>query len=400
MDPMVIVGAGECGTRAAFALRENGWPGGIVLIGEESGLPYERPPLSKPGGAGVVRRDICDAAALVAHGIEFRAATRVESLDRTQRTLQLRGGESLCYGRLLLATGARPRALDCPGGETALPFRTHEDARALFGQIRLGARAVLVGAGLIGMELAATLRQAGMAVTVVEAGERALGRGIPAAVAQRLQACHEARGVQFRFGAAIERLEAGAVRLTDGTRLPADVVLAAIGVLPDTRLAQQAGLAIDNGIVVDGRLCSSDPHIHAAGDCARFPCRRTGETLRLESWQNARDQGEHAARAMLGGADAFDAIPWFWSDQYQLGLQLAGWPSAQRPLLERQVDAGTTLWFQLDEDGHLLSACGLGPGNGVARDIKLARLLLERAQPLSAAALQDPAIPLKSLLRG
>lgn len=400
MAPMVIVGAGECGTRAAFALRENGWQGGIVLVGEESGLPYERPPLSKPGEAGVVRRGICDPAALAAHGIEYRAATRVESLDRMQRTLRLSDGESLSYGKLLLATGARPRALVCPGGDAALPLRTHDDARALFDRISPGAHAVLVGAGLIGMELAATLRQAGMAVTVVEAGERALGRGVPAAVAQSLQERHCAAGVAFRFGTGIERIGEGSVWLADGSRLPADMVLAAIGVVPETRLAEQAGLAVDSGIVVDERLCSSDPDIHAAGDCARFRCQRTGETSRLESWQNARDQGGHAARAMLGAADAFDAIPWFWSDQYELGLQLAGWPSQQGQLLARRVDAGTTLYFQLDDEGRLLSACGLGPGNGVARDVKLAQMLIRRGLPVSAASLQDPGIPLKSMLRG
>lgn len=396
---MVVIGAGECGTRAAFALREQGWAGEIVLIGAETGLPYERPPLSKPNEAGAVRREICDAAALDAQRITYLAGTTVDSLDREARTVRLNGGSVLPYHRLLLATGARPRALNCPGAEHALPLRTHADAQALFQRMRPAGQAVLVGAGLIGMELAATLRQAGMTVTVVEAGDRALGRGVPVPLADALLARHRAEGVAFRFQAGIERIEPDAVWLTDGTRLPADVVLAAIGVLPDTRLAAEAGLAVDNGILVDERLATADPHVFAAGDCARFRCPRTGEALRLESWQNARAQGEQAARAMLGTNDMFENTPWFWSDQYDLGLQIAGWPSVQHPLVARPVNADTTLWFQLDGEGRLQAAAGLGPGNSVGKDIKLAQMLIAQRATVPAAALQDLAVPLKSLLK-
>lgn len=400
MGAMVIVGAGECGTRTAFALREQGWTGEIVLIGEETGLPYERPPLSKPGEAGAVRRDICDTAALEAQRIDYRAGQTVVALDRDTRTVRLSIGQVLPYDKLLLATGARPRALSCPGAEHAQSLRTHADAQALFRRMRPAGQAVLVGAGLIGMELAATLRQAGMAVTVVEAGDRALGRGVPAPMADSLLARHRAEGVAFRFQAGIERIDPDAVWLTDGSRLAADVVLAAIGVVPETRLATEAGLGVDNGILVDERLATTDPHILAAGDCARFRCRRTGAAVRLESWQNARAQGEQAARAMLGATDAFDSTPWFWSDQYDLGLQIAGWPSAQRPLLARHVNPETTLWFQLDGDGRLCSASGLGPGNSVGKEIKLAQMLITKGAAVPAAALQNPATPLKSLLRG
>lgn len=400
MDKLVIVGAGECGTRAAFALREQGWTGEIILIGAETGLPYERPPLSKPNEAGSVRREICDAAVLDAQGISYRAGTTVEALDCKTQTVCLNNGEVLHYHRLLLATGARPRALNCPGAEHALPLRTHADAEVLFQRMRPAGQAVLVGAGLIGMELAATLRQVGMAVTVVEAGNRALGRGVPAPLADQLLARHRAEGVTFRFQTGVERIDPEAVWLTDGTRLAADMVLAAIGVVPDTRLAAQAGLAVDNGILVDERLATADPHVFAAGDCARFRCPRTGEAVRLESWQNARAQGEQAARAMLGASDAFDHTPWFWSDQYDLGLQIAGWPSMQRPLLTRRVNSGATLWFQQDGDNRLCAAAGLGPGNSVGKDIKLAQMLIAKGTIVPAATLQDPAVPLKSLLRG
>lgn len=404
MNPMVIVGAGECGTRAAFALRESGWDGEVVLIGDEPGLPYERPPLSKPGAEGAVRRGICDAEALARARIHHRPGQRVEALHREDRRLRMQDGSVLAYQRLLLATGAQPRTLACPGGEAALPLRTHADAGRLFQACGPAARVVVVGAGLIGMELAAVLRAQGAEVTVVEAGPRALGRAVPAAIAQRLQDRHAAAGVGLRWNVGVVAVAGHEVHLTDGTVLPADAVIAAIGVWPDTRLAEAAGLAVDNGIVVDARLATADPHIFAAGDCARFTCARSGQRLRLESWQNARAQAEHAARAMLGASEAFDAMPWFWSDQFELGLQIAGWPDAQRPLLARSVDADTTLWFQQDADaggaGALTAACGLGPGNRVGKDIKLAQMLIARRVPVPADALIDPAVSLKSLLKG
>lgn len=396
---MVIVGAGECGARAAFALREAGWDGELLLIGEEPGLPYERPPLSKPGADGVVRRGICDAEALAAARIGYRPDQTVLSIDRARRRLVLRGGAEQPYDKLLLATGARARTLTCLGGDAALPFRTHGDATRLFDACGPDRRVVLIGAGLIGMELAAVLRAQGVSVTVVEAGTRALGRAVPAEVAQRLQHRHGEAGVAFRMGVGLTAIADQAVALTDGSRLPADVVVAAIGVVPDTRLAETAGLAVDNGILVDAGLATADADIFAAGDCARFACARTGQRMRLESWQNARAQAEHAARAMLGVPEPFDAVPWFWSDQYELGLQIAGWPDPQRPLLVRPVGPDTTLWFQLDDDGALRAACGLGPGNRVGKDIKLAQMLLARRTPLSAAALTDPAVSLKSLLK-
>lgn len=400
MAPMVIVGAGECGTRAAFALRENGWAGDIVLLGDEAGLPYERPPLSKPGEGGVLRRDICDADAIASRRIDYRASESVIGLDCKHHKLQLSSGRTLGYGKLLLATGASARPLNCPGSEHALAFRTHADALTLFDRVQPKGHAVLVGAGLIGMELASTLRQAGMEVTVLEAGDRAMSRGVPVPLADRLLEHHRGEGIEFRFQVGLDRIEPDAVVLKDGTRLKANLVLAAIGVTPNTRLAQQAGLAVDNGIVVNGQLTTSDPDILAAGDCANFPCMHSGASVRLESWHNARAQGEHAARVMLGDEATFSATPWFWSNQYELSLQVAGWPDANRPWLRRDVDEHTRLHFQLDEGQRLSAAGGLGPGNGVARDIKLVQMLISKDIRCDAAALQDPTVSLKSLLRG
>lgn len=399
MDAMVIVGAGECGTRAAFALRESGWEGRIVLIGDEPGMPYERPPLSKPGNEGAVRRPICDDERLAAARIEYRPEVRVSALERDRRALRLPSGAELAYEKLLLATGARPRKLQCPGADSVQVFRTHADAMALYDSAKSAGRALLVGAGLIGMELAATLRAAGLRVTVVEAGTRALGRAVPEMLAERLLQCHRAQGVEFLFATGIECVHGGLVTLTDGSVRQADIILAAIGVVPDTALAEAAGLEVDNGIVVNARLATADPHIFAAGDCARAPSRYANGAIRLESWRNAQDQGTHAAQAMLGAEAPFDAVPWFWSDQYELGLQVAGLPDPSRPHVRRQLPAGAEVLFQLGEDGRLLCASGLGPGNTVAKEIRIAEMLIARGIRPPVQALQDPSFNLKTLLR-
>ncbi|WP_322046757.1 NAD(P)/FAD-dependent oxidoreductase [Paraburkholderia sp. J67] len=397
---MVIIGAGECGARAAFALRESGWDGRIVLIGNEPGVPYERPPLSKPTETGVCHRPVCDDARLSDAKIEYLCGVEVERLDRSAKRVRLSDGVEIEYDKLLLATGARARALTCAGGERALLFRTLNDAQRLYGAIGNARHVALIGAGLIGMELAATMRTAGIDVTVIEAAPRPLGRAVPATLADRLLARHLEEGVKFRFNAAVSTIEDDKVILTDGTTVPAEVVVAAIGVVPETALAEQAGLITDNGIVVNHRLATSDPDIYAAGDCARAPSRyAAGGSLRLESWRNAQDQGLHAAKSMLGHDMAFDAVPWFWSDQYDLGLQIAGIPDPALSNVVRRLTDDSEVLFQIGGDGRLLSASGLGRGHGVAKEIKLAEMLIARGASPSPASLQDPSVNLKSLLR-
>ncbi|WP_245964709.1 NAD(P)/FAD-dependent oxidoreductase [Trinickia dinghuensis] len=397
---MVIIGAGECGARAAFALRESGWSGRIVLIGNEPGMPYERPPLSKPTETGVCHRPVCDEASLRDAQIDYLAGVEVKSLDRVSKRAYLSDGRDMAFEKLLFATGARARPLSCPGGERALSFRTLIDAQRLYGAIAGVRHVAVVGAGLIGMELAATLRTAEIDVTVIEAGPRPLGRAVPAMLAERLLARHRQEGVRFVFGTGVSSVDDQAVVLSDGTVIQADVVVAAIGVIPETALAEREGLVVDNGIVVDTQLTTSDSNLFAAGDCARAPCRHSnGVPVRLESWRNARDQGEHAAKSMLGEATSFDAVPWFWSDQYDLGLQIAGIPDPVRPSIERRLSDDAHVLFQFGDDGHLASASGLGKGNGIAKEIKLAEMLIARRASPSPASLQDPAINLKSLLR-
>lgn len=442
-DPMVIVGAGECGALAALTLRQRGWPHGIVLIGEEPVGPYERPALSKPADDGTPWRPMAESAQLAEAGITLQLGTPVTAIDRGQRTLRLADGRRLRWHRLLLATGAMSRPLAVPGGARARVLRTLADAQALFDEARAlsGAaaaavvaasaslaaaasrapasapafasaaapasesafasasapQAVIVGGGLIGLESAALLRGLGLGVTVVETGPALLGRAVPAALARRLQALHEAAGVQVITGAAVEAVTADSVQLRDGRQLPAACVLAAIGVQPATALAEAAGLTCADGIVVDARLATADPTVYAAGDCAAVQTAPDTAPQRSQSWRAAREQGVHAAGAMLGEAAPLVQRPWFWSDQLGHGLQVAGRPEADRPWIERPSGPGATLLLQLDGEGRLAAAAGLAPGQAIARDIRLLERLMDAGIRPDPAVLADAAVPLKSL---
>jgi 3-phenylpropionate/trans-cinnamate dioxygenase ferredoxin reductase subunit len=403
MAGMVIVGAGEAGAWAAITLREQGWNGPVTLIGAEDRPPYERPPLSKavllaeaePAPATVLDRD--RAAAL---GIELILGAEVTAIDRAARSITLAGGRALRYSRLLLATGARPRRLAVPGHEHALYLRRFEDALALRPRLRPGARIVVIGGGFIGLELAVAATARGCAVTVIEALPRILMRGVPAELAAVIADRHRAAGVVLRTGIGVERIEpGGAVVLADGSRIAADTVIAGIGAVPETALTEAAGLAVDNGIAVDATLATSDPDIFAAGDCAAcahplYPGRR----IRLEAWRNALDQGVLAARNMLGRAEPIAAVPWFWSDQHELTLQIAGLADAGQATVGRDLGDGARLLFHLAADGRLVAAGGLGPLGRIAREVRLAEMLIARRAAPDAGSLASPEVKLKSLL--
>jgi len=398
MRNVVIVGAGECGTRAAFALREAGFAGDITLVGEEPYLPYERPPLSKPRLDDTEIREIAPRERFVEAGIELATGITVTALDRAARRVALSDGRNIAYDKLLLATGARARPLPGDPQGHAQTFRSRDDAARVYDRARPGTRAVLIGAGLIGLELAAELRHRGMEVTVVEMAQRALGRCVPAELAEALTARHRQEGVTFHFGAAITDIEGGAVVLASGERLPADLILAAIGVLPNTELAAAAGLAVDNGICTDERLQTQDPAIFAAGDCAACHHPRYGR-VRFESWRNAQDQGEAAAQAMLGEDAPFATVPWFWSDQYDLGLQVTGLPDPAQKTVTRPLSGAARILFHLSPEGRLAAASGLGPGTAVAKEIRLAEMLVAKDAAPAPEALADPGVNLKTLLR-
>ncbi len=403
---MVIVGAGETGARAAAALRENGWDGAITLVGDEEHPPYERPPLSK----AVMHAEAPPAVPRIGHTLRFDEleiahdiGARAIAIDRVRHLLYLADGRTLPYGKLLIATGAKPRRLNVPGGDALLYLRTFADALALRAHLEPGRRLAVIGGGFIGMEIAASAAQRGCTVTVIEAAPRVLVRGVPAEIAEAVAARHRAAGVTLHTGVGIERIERTAngvaVIFADGTAVEADGVIAGVGALPDQALAESAGLAIDNGVAADGQLRTSDADIFAAGDCCSFPHPLYGgRRIRLEAWRNAQDQGAFAAKTMLGSSEEYAAVPSFWSDQYDLTLQIAGLVDEGRTMVVRELEDGARLFFHLADDGRLVAASGIGPTGKVGRDLRLAEMLIAKRATPGRADLASPAIRLKSLL--
>jgi 3-phenylpropionate/trans-cinnamate dioxygenase ferredoxin reductase component len=396
---IVIAGAGDCGTRTAFTLREQGWDGPVVLVGAEPSLPYERPPLSKTWQF----KPSCDDDALRQAGITLLAGTDATSLDTTAHVLGLSGGRQLEYRSLLLATGARARRLPLRGAQVHL-LRTHADAVALRERLAPGTRVGVIGGGFIGLELASSAVALGCTVTVVELGPRLMGRAVPAGIAAVMAQRHIEAGIDVRCGTAVTGLAETAagvtITLAEGGSVEVDVVLAGVGAEPETALAAAAGIEVGDGIVVDSRFATSAPDVFAAGDCCCYPHPLyDGKLLRLESWRVALEHGAAAARAMLGGTDTYAGVPWFWSDQHDLSLQVTGLTSAAHREVVRLRPDGVQIWFGLDASGRLVAAAAAGPGNTVAKDIKLAEMLIARRAIPEAAVLADPGVALKSILR-
>jgi 3-phenylpropionate/trans-cinnamate dioxygenase ferredoxin reductase subunit len=404
MADFVIIGAGQCGARAAMALREQGFDGSITLVGEEPHLPYERPPLSKQHmlvSEGALPPFIADGAAFAERGITVVTDDAAAQINRDSRTVRLASGRTLPYDKLLLATGAAPRRLPAAEGlEHVFYLRTHDDAARLSRRLSPGSHLAIIGAGFIGLELAASARKRGLEVTVIEALPRILMRAVPEAIAARVQAMHEANGISILRGFGIERLTNSAdgisLTLADGMVVNADMLVVGIGAQPRIELAAQAGLTIENGIVVDQTLQTSDPAIFAAGDCCSFPY--DGRRIRLEAWRNAQDQGAHAAASMLGDVQPYEAVPWFWSDQFDWTLQIAGLADKAVSAVRRDIGEDAFILFHLAENGRLVSASGWGPGNRIAKDIRLAEMLIAKHAAPNASELTSPAVNLKSLL--
>ncbi|MEQ1941893.1 FAD-dependent oxidoreductase [Mesorhizobium sp. VNQ89] len=402
----VIVGAGECGARAAFALREEGYAGCITLIGAERHLPYERPPLSKDGmsadAPGI--KTIAEASRYESAAIRLMLSAEVVSIERAEKSLRLGDGTTIPYEMLLLATGARPRLLPlAEKSRHCLYLRTHDDAGPIAARLKPGSRVIIIGGGFIGLELAASARGRGCEVTILEAMPRLLSRAVPEEIAAVLADAHLRNGVDIRFGATIAAIDDKAagveVRLGDGSTLQADLCVIGIGAIPNVELAERAVLAVDNGICVDETLRTNDPDIFAAGDCCSFPLSiYAGRRVRLEAWRNAQEQGTLAAGNMLGRHAAHASVPWFWSDQYDLTIQIAGLADEGRTTVRRDMGDGAFILFHLADDGRLVAASGIGRGNAVARDIRLAEMLIARGARPVADKLADAEIKLKSLL--
>ncbi|VWB52064.1 NAD(P)/FAD-dependent oxidoreductase [Burkholderia metallica] len=404
---MAIVGAGHAGGRAAQVLRESGWGGRIVLIGAEAHLPYERPPLSKgvlTGERSAAQCRLREPHAWTADRIEPVVAT-VECIDPFAREVRVSGGRVFGYDALLLATGGRARRLAIPGAtlDGVFALRTLDDAAVLGTRLVPDTRVVLIGGGFIGLEVAASARQRGCRVTVLDAAPRLLGRAVPEAIAARVHALHERRGVAVRVNrkpVAIERTAGGAlaVVLDDGDTLIADTVVAGIGIDPADELAREAGLAVGRGIVVNARLETSARGIYAAGDVAVFPSALSGRPVRQETWHGAETQARVAARNMLGADELYCEMPWFWSDQYDAQLQVAGEPALGERSVARVFGDDAEIHFHFDAGARLVAASGFGRTSAFVKDMRVARMLVERGIDVDPAAVADTDVKLKSLV--
>jgi 3-phenylpropionate/trans-cinnamate dioxygenase ferredoxin reductase component len=330
---VVIIGAGQAGAQVAQSLRQGGFEGAIRLIGDEPNAPYQRPPLSKKYLLGEIGREallLRPPAFYTTQNIDLIPDTPVEAIDRNAKRITLKNGDTLGYDKLVIATGTRARQAPIPGSELAgvVTLRTIADVDAIREKLLSGQKIAIVGAGYIGLEVAAVASLLGKDVTVIEAQDRPMKRVVSPFISEFYSTLHREHGVDLRLGTAVEEFigdkAVSGVRIAGGEVLSADLVLVAVGAEPNDGLAEAAGLETDNGIIVDGGGLTSDDDIFAAGDCTRFYSNRYGRSVRMESVQNAIDQGKIVAQSILGEDVDYDPLPWFWSDQYDVKLQIAG----------------------------------------------------------------------------
>ncbi|HMO07816.1 MAG TPA: FAD-dependent oxidoreductase [Paracoccaceae bacterium] len=402
MQRIVILGAGQAGAAAAARLRALGHAGPITLIGEEAAPPYQRPPLSKAflmGEIGEERLYLRPVAFWAEQGIELRSGCRATGIDRVARQVGTTGGR-IPYDALILATGAVPRRLpgavggDLPG---AFTLRGIADVEAMRPAMQPGARLLVVGGGYIGLEAAAVARKLGLEVVLVEAAPRILGRVACPETAEWFRDLHRGHGVTIHEGTGLARLKGpdrvrGAV-LADGRQIDADLAIVGVGVTPGTALAETAGLAIANGIATDAFGRTSDESIWACGDCASFPVAGGGR-LRLESVQNAIDMAETVAANLMGAAQPYAPVPWFWSDQYDAKLQIAGLNSGYDGVAVRQGTGGARSHWYFAGD-RLLAVDAMND----SRAYMVGKRLVETGRSPAADVLADPATDLKALLK-
>ncbi|WNM38926.1 FAD-dependent oxidoreductase [Micromonospora halotolerans] len=404
-DTFVIVGAGLAGARAAQTLREEGFDGGVVVIGDEPERPYERPPLSKgllTGGAEPDSVYVHEAGWYAEHDVDLRTAARAVAVDRSAREVRLADGQRIRYDKLLLATGATPRDLAAPGVDLdgVLRLRTLADSRRIGAALVDGAHLVIVGAGWIGLEVAAAARQRGATVDVVETAALPLHRVLGDEIARVFANLHRDHGVTFHFEAEVREIRGAgrvsAVLLADGTELPADAVVVAVGVRPNTELATTAGLTVENGIHVDASLRTADPDVHAAGDVANAYHPLLRRRLRVEHWANALHSGPAAARGMLGRPVSYDNLPYFYTDQYDLGMEYVGHaPSGASDRVVVRGDVAKREFIAFWTAGGRVLA---GMNVNVWDVVPSIRRLVAAAHPVDLDRLADPDVPLDELL--
>jgi len=405
----LIVGASLGGAKAAEALRASGFDGPLVLIGAENELPYERPPLSKDYLMGKTEREKIythPAEWYTEADVDLRLGTVVTAIDRAAHEVTLADNSRVGYAKLLLTTGSSPRRLGVPGADLAgvQYLRTAGDSDRIKALFQSSSRVAVIGAGWIGLEVTAAARAANVEVTLLEAADLPLERVLGPEVAPVFAALHREHGVDLRFGAQVAEItgaggHVNGVQLADGGRVDAEAVIVGIGIAPNTELAAASGLAVDDGIVTNAQLRSSDPDIYAAGDvaCAFHPL--LGKHIRVEHWANALNQPQAAARAMAGQDVSYDRVPYFFSDQYDLGLEYSGYvePGGYAQVVFRgDVGRREFIAFWLGADDRVLAGMNVNVWD-VTGEIQT---LVRSGRPVDINALRDPAVPLESLAAG
>lgn len=404
MSDVVIVGGGQAASQLAASLRENGYGECITIVAAEAALPYQRPPLSKAflkGDVGPANLLLRAEEFYLRNAIDLRLGERATGIDRQAHTVQLASGGSLSYDHLVLATGSRNRRLGVPDADLAGIFylRSLADAEMIKASLGDVSQVVVVGGGFVGLELACVVRDLGASVLVLEAADRPMGRAISQKMSRHLTETHTASGVEFLLGARITRFHGAGGRVTaietaDGVTIPADMVLVGIGADAEMGLAADCGLAVSNGIHVDDRLATADPSVHAIGDCASFESPVAGRRLRLESVQNAVDQARCLAVTLSGRPNSYRSIPWFWSDQGDRRLQIAGVAVGyDRSIVRGDVAAGRFSIFCYAGD-RLLGVESLNH----ASDHMIARRLLASRIALTPEQAADMSFDLKALV--
>lgn len=404
---IVVVGAGQAGAELVAALRMSDYRGPITMVGDEAFPPYYRPPLSKAYLSGKVDLEglyIRPVATYEEQGIAMRVSTRVVAVDRDAHRILLEDGSSLGYERLVLATGGRVRKLQYPGLDVAPNvhyLRTIDDINAMRHRFLSGARLVIIGGGYVGLEVASVARQLGLSVTVLEAQPRVLARVTASEVSSFYQRIHAEEGVDVRvdttvagFGFAADGAVAS-IELGSGESISADVVLIGIGQVPNVELAEAAALTVENGIVVDEYCRTADPDILAIGDCTSHPCSENGGRRRLESAPNASEQARVAAATLTGTLQPYNAIPWFWSDQYGTKLQTVGLSAGYDDVVIRgETEKGRSFVAFYLKNGEIRAADVVSS----PRDFMFAKKLVAQRAKVSRATLEDLSIPLKQSL--
>jgi 3-phenylpropionate/trans-cinnamate dioxygenase ferredoxin reductase subunit len=399
----VIVGGGRAGASAAATLRADGFDGRVVLVGAEHEQPYHRPPLSKEYLRGEVEEDklrVNEPALYRDQEIELRLGVAVASLDASAHELVLEGGERIAFDAALLATGSEPRALELPGAELAGVhyLRTHGDSDSLAAALKQATRVAIIGGGWIGCEVAASARQLGVEVTLVSPTRLLLEKMLGGKLGAFYRDVHHGHGVDLRMENAVTRIEGSGrverVALADGDTIECDLVVAGIGVTPRIELARAAGIEVDDGVIVDGHLQTGAPGVFAAGDIANFPHPLYGDRrMRVEHWANAGDQGPAAARAMLGSSDVWQKVPYFFSDQYDVGMEFAGdLAEAERIIIRGDMASSEFIAFWLAGD-RLVAGMNVNVWD-VSEPIQT---LISRRAHVEDHALADPAVSLVEL---